>query len=152
MDPETFYDRYIGTDFEERYVPQKFEEICRQYLIRQNLLGNIVPVIEKIGKYYYDDPQSHSNGEFDVVSRDENGYVFYEVKFRKRKISKEIIDEEISQVKKTGLDCYKYVFFSRSGFPAFCEKRICAFFPQHSGIHSVLRPACAVRSGRPDVS
>ena len=118
MDPETFYDRYIGTDFEERYVPQKFEEICRQYLIRQNLLGNIVPVIEKIGKYYYDNPQSHSNGEFDVVSRDENGYVFYEVKFRKRKISKEIIDEEISQVKKTGLDCYKYVFFSRSGFAA----------------------------------
>lgn len=118
MDPEAFYDRYIGTDFEERYVPQKFEEICRQYLIRQNLLGNIVPVIEKIGKYYYDDPQRHSNGEFDVVSRDENGYVFYEVKFRKRKISKEIIDEEISQVKKTGLDCYKYVFFSRSGFAA----------------------------------
>jgi hypothetical protein len=116
MDPEVFYDRYIGTDFEERYVPQKFEEICRQYLIRQNLLGNIVPVIEKIGKYYYDDPQSHSNGEFDVVSRDENGYVFYEVKFRKRKISKKIIDEEIDQVKKTGLDCYRYVFFSRSGF------------------------------------
>ncbi len=30
--------------------------------------------------------------------------------------TKEIIDEEIDQVKKTGLDCYRYVFFSRSGF------------------------------------
>ena len=46
------------------------------------------------------------------------GYVFYEVKFRKRKISREVIDEEIQQVKNTGLDCYKYVFFSRSGFTA----------------------------------
>ena len=33
-------------------------------------------------------------------------------------ISREVIDEEIQQVKKTGLDCYKYVFFSRSGFTA----------------------------------
>ena len=32
-----------------------------------------------------------------------------------------MINEEIRQVKATGLDCYKYVFFSRSGFH--CEKR-----------------------------
>lgn len=118
MDSDVFYDKYIGNDFEEKYVPHKFEEICRQYLIRQNRLGNIEPVIEKIGKYYYDNPKTRTNGEFDVVSQDEIGYVFYEVKFRKRKTSKEVIDEEIQQVKNTGLNCYKYVFFSRSGFTA----------------------------------
>ena len=96
----------------------RLHELCRQYLIRQNRKGNIEPVIEKLGKYYYDDPKTHTNGEFDVVSLDEIGYVFYEVKFRKRKISREVIDEEIQQVKNTGLDCYKYVFFSRSGFTA----------------------------------
>ncbi len=116
MEPEVFYDKYIAADFEESYVPHKFEEICRQYLIRQNKLGNITPVFEKIGKYYYNDPKSRTNGEFDVVTLDERGYVFYEVKFRKKKISKEVIEEEISQVKETGLDCYKYVFFSRAGF------------------------------------
>ncbi len=118
MDSDVFYDKYVGNDFEEKYVPHKFEEICRQYLIRQNRLGNIEPVIEKIGKYYYDDPKTHTNGEFDVVTQDETGYVFYEVKFRKRKTSKEVIDEEIRQVKSTNLNCYKYVFFSRSGFTA----------------------------------
>lgn len=118
MDSDVFYDKYIDNDFEEKYVPHKFEEICRQYLIRQNRLGNIEPVIEKIGKYYYDDPKTHTNGEFDVVTQDEIGYVFYEVKFRKRKTSKEVIEEEIKQVKNTNLDCYKYVFFSRSGFTA----------------------------------
>ncbi|MBE5996967.1 MAG: ATP-binding protein [Lachnospiraceae bacterium] len=118
MDTDVFYDRYINHDFEEKYVPHKFEELCRQYLIRQNRMGNIEPVIEKIGKYYYDDPKTHTNGEFDVVSLDEMGYVFYEVKFRKRKTSREVIDEEIQQVKNTGLNCYKYVFFSRSGFTA----------------------------------
>ena len=116
MDPEVFYDKYIAADFEENYVPHKFEEICRQYLIRQNRLGNITPVIEKIGKYYYDDPKTRTNGELDVVTLDEKGYVFYEVKFREKKISKEVIEEEIRQVKETGLNCYKYVFFSRAGF------------------------------------
>ena len=118
MDSDVFYDKYIGKDFEEKYVPHKFEEICRQYLIRQNRLGNIEPVIEKIGKYYYDDPKMRTNGEFDVVTKDEIGYVFYEVKFRKRKTSKEVIDEEIRQVKSTSLNCYKFVFFSRAGFTA----------------------------------
>lgn len=116
MDSDTFYDKYILNDFEESYVPRRFEEICRQYLIRQNRLGNITPVIEKIGKYYYDNPKNYTNGEFDVVTLDEKGYVFYEVKFRKKKTSKEVIEEEIRQVKETGLDCYKYVFFSRGGF------------------------------------
>ena len=116
MDPNVFYDKYISKDFEEQYVPRKFEEICRQYLIRQNKAGNIDPVIEKIGKYYYDDPKKKTNGEFDVVTLDEKGYVFYEVKFRKNPVSKSMIDEEIEQVKLTGLNCYKYVFFARSGF------------------------------------
>ena len=116
MDPNVFYEKYIENDFEEQYVPRKFEEICRQYLIRQNKSGKIDPVIEKIGKYYFDNPDKHSNGEFDVVTLDEKGYIFYEVKFRKRKISKEVVDKEIKQVKETGLNCYRYVFFSRAGF------------------------------------
>lgn len=52
------------------------------------------------------------NGEFDVVTEDENGYVFYEVKFRKNPITKEVIEKEIEQVKATGLDCYKDVLGS----------------------------------------
>lgn len=118
MDPEVFYDKYIDKDFEEFYIPLRFEEICVQYLIRQNRLGVMDPVIEKIGKYYYDDPKTKTNGEFDVVTLDEKGYVFYDAKFRKKKTSKEVIETEISQVKSTGLNCYKYVFFSRAGFTA----------------------------------
>ncbi|MDY6418974.1 MAG: DUF234 domain-containing protein [Succinivibrio dextrinosolvens] len=116
MDEDVFYDKYIDQNFEEDYVPHRFETICRQYLIRQNRIGQISPVIEKIGKYYYDDPVNHRNGEFDVVTLDEKGYVFYEVKFRKNRISKAIIDKEIEQVKATELNPYKYVFISRSGF------------------------------------
>ncbi len=121
MDSEIFYKKYIEKDFEEYYVPRMFETVCRQYLIRKNKAGEIDPVIEKIGKYYYDNPTERTNGEFDIVTEDELGYAFYEVKFRKKPVSDEMIQEEIEQVKATGLDCYKYVFFSRSGFH--CEKK-----------------------------
>lgn len=121
MDSEVFYKKYIEKDFEEYFVPHVFENICRQYLVRKNKAGEIEPVIENIGKYYYDNPTERTNGEFDIVTEDERGYAFYEVKFRKKPVSDEMINEEIKQVKATGLDCYKYAFFSRSGFN--CEKR-----------------------------
>lgn len=116
MNADFFYSKYIEQDFEQQYVPHVFETICMQYLIRKNKKGEINPVFEKIGKYYYDNPKEHTNGEFDVVTQDEKGYVFYEVKFRKNPINASIIENEIKQVKSTGLNCYKYVFISKSGF------------------------------------
>lgn len=121
MDVEMFYKKYIEKDFEENYVPHQFESIVKQYLINMNKAGKINPVFEKIGKYYYDNPLEHKNGEFDVVTEDEKGYIFYEVKFKNSPITKSTIDEEISQVQSTGLKCYKYVFISKSGFK--CPKR-----------------------------
>lgn len=100
------------------------DHICKQYLIRKNKAGEIDPIIENIGKYYYNDPKQHKNGEFDIVTEDENGYIFYEVKFRKKQINDEMIQEEIKQVQATGLNCYKYVFFSRSGFDCQQNKQV----------------------------
>ncbi|MBO5566136.1 MAG: ATP-binding protein [Succinivibrio sp.] len=116
MSSAAFYDRYIDRNFEEDFVPHRFENICKQYLIRQNRLGLIDPIVEKIGKYYYDDPVNHTNGEFDLVTLDEKGYVFYEVKFRRQKVTRSVIEKEIEQIKATDLQPYKTVFISRSGF------------------------------------
>lgn len=116
MNADSFYSKYIEQDFEQQYVPHVFETICMQYLIRKNKKGEINPIFEKIGKYYYDNPKEHTNGEFDVVTQDEKGYVFYEAKFRKNPINSSIIENDIKQVKSTGLNCYKYVFISKSGF------------------------------------
>lgn len=116
LDPDTFYDRYIARDFETHYVPHSFEEVCRQFLIRKNRMGDLPELFDEIGRYWYDDPATKTNGEFDVVTRDPRGYVFYESKFRSTPITQEMIEEEIEQVESTGLNCYAYGFFSRSGF------------------------------------
>lgn len=116
MNSEVFFERYIAEDFETKYVPHIFESICRQYLIRQNRAGKITEPFEKIGKYYYDDPIRKTNGEFDIVTQDPNGYIFYEAKFRKEPVSERMIREEIRQVEATSLKCYRFGFISRSGF------------------------------------
>ena len=116
MDSEVFYHKYIEEDFETKHVPKVFEDICKQYLIRLNKEGKIDEVFEKIGKYYYDDPMNKKNGEFDIVTLDDKGYIFYEAKFRKEPVTESMIKEEILQVDQTGISCYKYGFISRSGF------------------------------------
>lgn len=124
MDSDVFYDRYIRDDFEKQYVPRQFEEICRQYLIRQNRAGKFPIPFDRIGKYYYDDPRARTNGEFDIVTEDPNGYVFYEAKFRSEPLTQSMIQQEIEQVRRTGMNCYRYAFISRSGFDAQADEGV----------------------------
>lgn len=116
MDPEIFYEKYIDEDFETKHVPKIFENICKQYLIRLNRKGLTEETFEKIGKYYYDDPVNKKNGEFDIVTLDDKGYIFYEAKFRKEPVTESMVKEEMLQVKQTGLSCYKFGFISKAGF------------------------------------
>lgn len=116
QDPDYFYSHHIDRDFEENHVPHLFEEVCRQYLIRQNRTGRMEVPFDAIGRYWYDDPAHHANGEFDVVTKDPTGYIFYEAEFRKTPITQGMVDEEVAQVRAAGLPCYRFGFFSRSGF------------------------------------
>ena len=124
LDPETFYDRFVNDDFEHRYVPHAFEEVCRQYLVRMNRAGAINPPFNTIGSYWYDDPASKTNGEFGVVTEDPYGYVFYEAKFRATPVTTAMIEQEIEQVRRTGLNCFRYGFFSRTGFDVVASDRL----------------------------
>jgi uncharacterized protein len=113
-----FYERFVEKDFEGNHVPHMFEEVCRQYLVRENLAGRVEPAFDAIGKYWYDDPANQTSGEFDVVTHGPDGYAFYEAKFRKSAVTQKMIDEEMAQVEATGLACNRYGFISRGGFAA----------------------------------
>ena len=116
LPPEVFFTRFIQDDFENAYVPKRFERIAKQYLLLQNRRGKMEEAFERIGKYYYNLPKEKRNGEFDIVTLDPKGYIFYEVKFQSKPLSLKQIEKEIAQVEATGLRCYHYGFISRSGF------------------------------------
>lgn len=116
MNKNDFYNTFIKEDFYTMYIPKQFETICKEYLIKENKKGKLKTPFYKIGTYYYDDPKTKTNGEFDIVTLDKNGYIFYECKYKDKAINNQIIYKEIEQVKNTNLACYKYGFFSKNGF------------------------------------
>lgn len=122
MDPNAFFDKFIAPDFEEHYVPKAFEMICKQFLIRKNRSGELEDSFEEIVKFWFDDPVNHKNGEFDVVTQNDDSYIFYEAKFKNEKVDKNVIWNEIQQVNNTGMVCSKYGFFSRAGYKEIDEK------------------------------
>ena len=116
MPPEEFYGEFIEQDFNTQYVPREFEEIAKQYLLRENLANKIKPPLYKIGKYYYDDSVNKTNGEFDVVTLSRNGYDFYEVKFTAKPVDDSVAREESKQIFSLKIPCHKQGFVSKSGF------------------------------------
>ena len=116
MNSDDFYEEFIKEDFYNQYIPKEFEKISAQFLIRQNKNGKIKPPLYKVGKYYYDDPINKTNGEFDVVTFNKNGYDFYEVKFSSSPIDDSIVKEEIYQLSKINIKYNKFGFISKSGF------------------------------------
>ena len=97
-------------------VPHCFEIVAKQYLIKENRRGKISPFLLDIGTYWYDNPIDKKNGQFDVVARCKDGYIFYKCKFLNSPINDTIINEEINRVSLTNLKPIKYGFFSKSGF------------------------------------
>lgn len=113
---EHFYQRYINDDFETDYVPRHFERIVQQFLLRESKAGRIDPPILQIGSYWYDIPQERRNGEFDVVTEDDEGWVTYECKFKASPMTQEAVEQEIAQVKASDLPVRRFGFVSRVGF------------------------------------
>ena len=115
MDALTFYNIFIKEDFETKYIPLIFENIAKQYLIIKNKTNYVNPFY-KIGTYWYDNKVNKTNGQFDIVTFDNNGYVFYEVKYTNEKINNTIINNEIKQLEKINISYYNLGFISKNGF------------------------------------
>lgn len=116
MNVENFYNQKIKDDFERSYIPGIFEKISIQYLVLENRKGNINPVFTEIGTYFFNDAKNKINRQFDVVTKDENGYISYECKYTNSKVDKRVVNEEVLQTIGLGMKIYKLGFISRNGF------------------------------------
>lgn len=112
---EVFYDQYIAPTLTE-YISRRFEELCRDYfsyLARQGKL----PGIRHIGSFYYDDPATKSNGEFDVALDFGDTYTICEAKYFKKPIELDDIHREAGQIRGIkGIEVSQIGFISASGF------------------------------------
>ncbi len=116
LDDDVFYDVFIDEELDKRVAPLVFEKIAKEFLIRRNNKKEIAPFLLDIGTYWYDAPKDKKNGQFDVVGKIKNGYVFFECKYSENPVTDKAIKEEISQISQTTLEPCQYGFISRSGF------------------------------------
>lgn len=112
---EDFYDAYIKLSI-GTFISIRFESIVRDYLrIKVAELEGTTPL--DIGTFWYDDPKTKKNGEFDCAVRFNDHYSLYEAKFYTRSMSVAEMRAEAAQVSKVqGLGEIRLGFASVNGF------------------------------------
>ena len=98
------------------FISYRFEGIVMDYL-RQNASSIENEPVLNIGSYWYDDPSTKTNGEFDVVVQYASHYSVYEVKFYTKPMSKAEIEKEAGKIRRIKeLAPVKIGFVSAAGF------------------------------------
>ena len=69
-----------------------------------------------IGTFFCNDQAMKVNRQFDVVTLSDKGYISYECKYSKNKLTEAVINEEINQTKNLEINFYKLGFISKEGF------------------------------------
>lgn len=98
------------------YMGSRFEEICRQFLLRKNRLGQLPILFTNIGRWWGTDSRTRRETEIDLIARDGDSYLFCECKWRAQPAGLLVLE---ALVRKSGLFRTKtsyYAIFSKSGF------------------------------------
>ena len=123
INSRTFFDNYISEKL-NTFISYRFEDICRQYFSILAKEGKLKGV-QDIGTYYYDDPKSKSNGEFDVVLKLSNGkYRIIEAKYysdNHKLTVKEMQEEERQIARIKNIDVDSFAFCCTSGYESTLE-------------------------------
>ena len=118
MRADDFFEEFVRGDLFHAYLPMKFEGVAAEAVARLSRLHRIEPPIFEVGSYSFDDAATKVNRQFDVVTRDRDGYTAYECKFTNTPIGAKVVAEEEAQTAGLDIGFYRLGFISKSGFTA----------------------------------
>ena len=113
---EQFYGRNIEKKLDQ-FVSRRLEGLVLQYFHRMSVMGKYAD-IEDFGSYWYDNPVTKTNGEFDcVIKRTGELYDFYECKYFDRPMTLEECRQEREQLRHIqGIEVSEIGFVCTGGF------------------------------------
>lgn len=98
------------------FVSLRFENMVLQYFARLARSGNL-DGCEDFGSFWYDDLRNKTNGQFDCVLKNADGYDFFEVKYYDSPMSRKECEKEELQVRAVAeVACRSVGFVCSSGF------------------------------------
>lgn len=112
------YAKRIAPNYSE-YMGIAFEEICKEYLLRQNSLGQLPIMFTSIGRWWGRfSEKTHTPVEIDLIAKDGNDYIFCECKWRNEKVTPAVLNKlkEASEVFSKNIQNSYYAIFSKAGF------------------------------------
>jgi AAA+ ATPase superfamily predicted ATPase len=99
------------------YMGHIFEDICIQYMKKQNKARALPFIFDKIGQWWGNNPESKSQEEIDVVATAEKSAIFGECKWTKELVGVELLNDVKRKSAIFNLFEKKYYYlFSKSGF------------------------------------
>jgi AAA+ ATPase superfamily predicted ATPase len=106
------------------FMGRVFEEICKQWLWRENAAGRLPVSFVNLGRWWGNDPIRRQEAEIDILAiSDEDSALFAECKWTNEKVDAGVLD---TLADRSALFHYKekhlYVF-SKSGFTAGCSEK-----------------------------
>ncbi len=110
------YDKAIAPQL-PNYMGQIFEQMCAQYLMRENAKLALPFVFGRIGRWWGNNPDKKRQEEIDILAVDDENAILGECKWRNEPVGISVLNElmERGELFKQYKSKY-YMLFSKSGF------------------------------------
>lgn len=102
------------------FMGEVFENICVQYLWRQNVAGDID--FDFAERWWGTNPVLKQQSEIDIIAYDDKHAIFCECKWRNEPVKESVVKSLIEKAAMFHFPVKQYMIFSKSGFTAECEK------------------------------
>lgn len=114
---EVVWKRRIEPDYSS-YMGLVFEIVCRDYLLRQNSLGNLPILFTNIGRWWGTNPKDRSQVEIDLIAQDDKNYLICECKWKNELLDFSVLKRlrEKADIFSDKRDQTWFVLFSKTGF------------------------------------
>jgi hypothetical protein len=100
-----------------------FEEICRQYLWRENTAGRLPFFFQQEGRWWGHDPLQKMESEIDILAiQGKTHALFCECKWRNEGTGRDILEALLQKAEHFRFEQKYYILFSKSPFTVGCKK------------------------------
>jgi len=106
------------------FMGNVFEEICLEYLWRENIAERLPFYFKDAGRWWGTNPQTKSQQEIDIIAFEDNRAIFCECKWTNEKVKQDVVYNLIEKSKMFSYSEMIYYIFSKSGYSSECKKNI----------------------------
>ena len=104
------------------YMGEVFEEICKQYLWKENIAERLPFWFQEAGRWWGNNPKMKSEQEIDIIAYDDINAIFCECKWTNTPVGRDVLDGLIEKSFMFYHNVKYYFLFSKSGYTAECEQ------------------------------